>query len=255
MTVGLFLAGVQKCGTTSLFHYLAGHPQLQAPRRKEIHFFDDETVDWRRRDFGALHACFDGGGEGRLRFDATPIYLFWPSALERIKAYNPRARLILLFRDPIERAYSHWRMERLRGAEDLPFSEAIRDGRARLPGGDLIHGNWRDRSYVERGFYGAQLARALSLFPKAQVLVLASEDLRQRHAATLDRVAGFLGIAPFPPVAARLENQAPPSPLLPPVGRDDHAHLRALYAEDMRRFAALSGVDVGVWRVMRPFSG
>jgi hypothetical protein len=249
--VGLFVGGVQKCGTTSLFRYLSGHPHLQPPDAKELHFFDDETLDWRPRDgsledYGALHACYRDAGSG-LRFDSTPIYCFWPSALERIQAYNPRAKFILVFRDPIERAYSHWRMERLRGTETLSFSDAIRGGRKRLPADDPAHVNWRNCSYVERGFYGQQIARLLSLFPREQVLTLDSSDLRHRHLAVLERIAGFLEIIPFPPFIPRLDHHAPSAPHLPPLDDRDRAFLRDLYAEDLRSFAALSGHDIGGW--------
>lgn len=252
MTVGLFLAGVQKCGTTSLFHYLAAHPGLQAPRVKEIHHFDNEERDWSLGDHGPLDEVFDGEPRGRIRFDATPIYVFWPPSLDRLRAYNPEARLILVFRDPIARAYSHWSMEVRRGTEHLSFADCIREGRARLPADDPGHIFWRDKSFVERGFYGAQLARVLSLFPAEQVLILASEDLRRRHRVVLDRIAVFLGIDPFPPLDLVLEHRTPPVPPLALPTSADHDHLHRLYAADLARFATLSGLDISGWAATRP---
>ncbi|SFK26951.1 sulfotransferase [Methylorubrum salsuginis] len=252
MSVGLFVAGVQKCGTTSLFHYLAAHPGLQPPRVKEIHFFDDESRDWSLGEYGPLEEAFEGEARGRIRFEATPIYIFWPPALARLKAYNPQARLILLFRDPIARAYSHWCMMVRQGAENLSFGSCVREGRARLPADDPGHVFWATKSYVERGFYGAQLSRVLSLFPAEQVLLLAAEDLRHRHRDVLSRIAAFLGIDPFPPLDLILEHRTPRVPHLARPTSADHDHLHGLYAADLPQFARLSGLDISGWAAARP---
>ncbi len=147
------LGGVQKAGTTTLFRYLQAHPQLAAPSRKETHFFDDETIDWANPDYGRLGSFFPESLGARRAFDATPIYLFWPPSLARIRAHNPDAKLMFMFRDPIERAWSQWNMETRRGADDLPFASAVREGRKRLKDNHQLGNAWRVYSYVERGFY------------------------------------------------------------------------------------------------------
>lgn len=253
MIVDVFIAGAQKSGTTSLFAHLARHPALTPPRRKEIHHFDNESLDWGSANSDLLHAFFDPGPLGSLYFEATPIYGFWPQSLERIHRYNPVARIIFVFRDPIERAYSHWRMERRRKTEPLPFAAAIREGRSRLPLDNPTHGDWRDRSYVERGFYGRQLARARSVFPPEQILCLNSDDLDRRPEVVLASIAHFLGIADFPPGPPIREHLSPDSPDLERVSREDYDHLCALYAADLQVFAALSGLDVSSWWISRSF--
>ena len=234
--LGAIIAGVQKAGTSSLFGYLAQHPDLAAPRCKELHYFDDEGIDWSAPGHDRLHAHFPAADE-RLRFEATPIYSFWPDALARIRHYNPDIRLILIFRDPIARAWSHWRMERQRGDETRSFSDAIRATPSDEAG-------WRHHSYVARGFYGEQLQRALALFARAQLLLLRDTDLAQDHAAVLERVAGFLGIGAFPGLAPRRDNEGAPMGEMPAGDRD---YLREVYREDTALFAALSGLDVGDW--------
>src|SRR5438128_3640412 len=117
--VTFVIAGVQKGGTTALYEYLAEMGDVGLSRQKETHFFDDETLDWARPDYARYHAMFDAP-EGRPCGEATPIYSYWPNALERIAAYNPAMKLILLLRDPVARAWSHWRMEYARGAERQP---------------------------------------------------------------------------------------------------------------------------------------
>jgi hypothetical protein len=173
--VSFLIAGVQKGGTTALFEYLAVQGGVRLPKSKEVHFFDDETQDWGRPDLARYHGLFPPG-DGPAG-EATPIYCYWPGSLERIAAYNPDMRIVLLLRDPVARAWSHWRMEYARGAEREPFAWCIRDGRRRLFDADPW-GHHREFSYVERGFYGEQVARLLELFPRDQVLVLRSDALR-----------------------------------------------------------------------------
>jgi hypothetical protein len=241
--VAFIVAGVQKGGTTALFDYLGEERGLALSREKEVHFFDDEAVDWARPDYGAYHAAFPPSDE-RLRGEATPIYLYWPQSLERIAAYNPGMKLIVMLRDPVERAWSHWKMEYARGVETQPFAWCVREGRQRLfeaePWG--VH---REFSYVERGFYGEQIERLFGLFPREQALVLKAEDLRADPGSVLARVRGFLGL---PPGAA-------PAPRDVHVGREmdygsqltaeDVGRLRAVYARDAVRLADLTGIRFG----------
>ena len=253
MIVDIFIAGMQKSGTTSLFSYLSRHPSLTAPRVKETHHFDDESLDWGTANQERLHAFFDPGPPGTRYFEATPIYCFWPSALGRIHRYNPQARIILIFRDPIARAYSHWRMERVRKTEPLSFSAAIREGRARLPQDDRNNFAWRDQSYVERGFYGHMLARARSVFRPEQILCLNSAGLDSDHGTTLATIARFLDIPDFAPTPANREHQTAPTPDLDTVTREDYEYLRSLYASDLELFAALSGLDISPWWICQDF--
>jgi hypothetical protein len=232
----LIVGGVQKAGTSSLFGYLAAHPGLAPPVRKELHFFDDERIDWSAPDYSALEAAF-AAEEGGLRFEATPIYLFWPRALERIQRYNPAVKLIFVFREPVARAWSHWRMERKRGQETRPFSDAIRSAPVGASG-------LRHHSYVARGLYAQQLERALMIFDPGQMLLLTADELMADPRGALARIAAFLRIAPFPDMLPRRENVGVPMGEVPAV---DAAYLRAVYRADTARFAALSGLAIDNW--------
>ena len=106
--VDFIIPGVQKAGTTALFDHLGDVPGIALSTVKEVHFFDDESIDWARPDYRAYEAQF-ASVQGAVVGEATPIYLYWPNALERIAAYNPVMRLIVMLRDPVERAWSHWR--------------------------------------------------------------------------------------------------------------------------------------------------
>ena len=238
--VDFIIAGVQKAGTTALFDYLSGDPNLSLSRVKEVHFFDDETVDWQDPDYGPYHSQFDWTAPG-LKGEATPIYIYWPGSLERIARYNPAVRLIVMLRDPVERAWSHWRMETARGVETHPFGWCIRQGRARLMDA-TPWGHHREFSYVERGFYGEQVERLFGLFGRDQVLFITSEALRSDPNLVLGQVSHFLG-APTPPHVTHREIH---------VGQEmagletaDIAFLRSLYARDLEQLADLTGIDFG----------
>ena len=241
--VSFIIAGVQKAGTTALFDYLSDDPGVALSRVKEVHFFDDETQDWARPDYSAYHANF-APADGRPRGEATPIYLYWPNCPARIAAYNPAMRLIVLLRDPVERAWSHWKMEYARGAETRPFAWCIREGRQRLFDAEPW-GHHREFSYVERGFYAEQLERLFSHFPREQVLVLSAEQLSREPASVLATVRKFLGIAPGPDPDPRQVHVGKEMDYGSALTSDDAAFLREIFAEDQARLAALTGVPVG----------
>jgi hypothetical protein len=240
--IDFIIGGVQKGGTTALFEHMGRDLEVSLSTVKEAHFFDDETLDWTTPDYTAYHALFDPP-DGRPRGEATPIYLYWPNALERIAAYNPAVRLILIFRDPVARAWSQWRMEIGRDFDDMAFSRAIRAGRSRVTEAGGYH---RVYSYVERGFYARQLAHALTLFSRDQLLLLRAEDLRCDPDRVLGEVARHIGVA---------EPRGPISPLQANIGgektgrmsEEDAVYLQTLYADDLDRFSALSGLDVSGW--------
>lgn len=188
--VDFVIGGAQKGGTTALDAFLREHPQLCMAERKELHFFDDDRrfaagdVDYR-----PYEASFAPGRSQRLLGESTPIYMYWRAAPQRVHAYNPAMKWILVLRDPVARAYSHWNMERQRGAEALSFADAVAAEPARCAGGQhRVHG------YVDRGRYVEQLRRIWRHFPREQVLVLENEDLRARPQEALARCYDFLGV-------------------------------------------------------------
>jgi hypothetical protein len=245
MLVDFFICGVQKGGTTALDRFLRSHPGLQMAKVKETHFFDNESFDWSAPPYGNLHDSFDAAVPVRYRGEATPIYSYWPNAMERLRAYNPAAKLILLLRHPVLRALSHWRMAMTHNAEILSFSEAIRPAaRERVraaPGG--VHPVF---SYVERGFYAPQIERIRGLFPDNQILILRTDALWKHPAATLLQVQSFLSVAPLIEEKRRYV-VAIDSDKTVPLSPDDALFLAAVYANDIRRTQNLTGLDLQDW--------
>ena len=181
--------GAKKCGTTLLYHLLTQHPYVDPAAKKELHYFDgffDEGIDWYRRCF-APQKWKDG--RRTITGEATP-YLQKLSVAERMAKVIPQAQLIVLLRNPVDRAYSDYQQTVRLFAETKTFEEAItteerwRDGRA--VGGD----------YVERGIYVDQLLHWTKFFSRDQILVLKSEDFFERTSDTLDVVLKFLRLSP-----------------------------------------------------------
>ena len=221
--IGFLIGGVQKAGTSALAGYLSAHPALALPRGKEAHVFDAPDFDgWDRPRIEREYAAhFAGFGDGRLHGDATPIYLFHETLIARIAAYNPAMRWIVLLRDPVARAISHYRMERARGAERWPLWAALLLERWRLRGhrDDFGHGSpLRHHSYVARCDYVGQLATLRAHFPESQLLIVHNRDLRHRHVETLARVCDFLQVPRFDPAPAPVAVfEGPPLRVSPPT--------------------------------------
>ena len=204
--LGFVVAGAQKAGTTALAQFLAGHPDVSIAASKEVHLFDapdyspawtPEEIDDRYRPHFA-HTDFDRGALDMMLGDATPIYLFLPEVAAELKRYNPELRVIVLLRDPVRRAISHYHMERARDAEWLPLwlallAEPLRLARCR--DGRAEGAAMRVHSYRRRGLYSVQLGNLFASFARRQVLLVRSESLKERHEATLRRIFGFLGVA------------------------------------------------------------
>jgi hypothetical protein len=161
--VDFLIAGVQKGGTTALDTYLRQHPQICMANSKEIHFFDDENIfSQGKPDYSLYHACFNKAAGHVVSGEATPIYAYWHDSPRRIWEYNSEMKIILILRNPIERAFSHWNMERHRNAEALSFWDAIQGESLRCR--DALPLQHRVYSYTDRGFYTEQVRRIWRYF-------------------------------------------------------------------------------------------
>jgi hypothetical protein len=248
---------VQKAGTSTLYALLAAHAHVAPSGTKELHYFDNDRLDWAEPDHEAYNRRFRWTDTALIAGEATPRYLHWPGAMERIREYNPAMRLILVFRDPIERAFSHWTMVKDRKPEVPGFAEAIRAAWATEWSRTAVNATRRtERTIVSRGFYGQQLEHALTLFEPSQLLVLDYHRVFPELPDHLDRIAEFLGVGRFDEVAMDLHRRPTPRDLVtePPTGVE-LAKLAGVYANDLDRFAHVSGLDVSAWPTHRILSG
>jgi Sulfotransferase domain len=239
------IIGAMKSGTSSLHHYLTQHPQVIAPLRKEVHYFDLNFARgeaWYRANFGRQ-------GQPGVNLDSSPYYLFHPLAPARAGALLPQARLVVLLRDPVRRAYSHYWHERDKGREPLSFEDAIaaepeRIGRAaeQLASGAIERSPEHQYfSYLARGRYAEQIARWLLHFPREQLLVLRFEELAREPLPVLNRTLRYLGL---PEVgSARLEPRNTRS--YPPLDPATAERLRDYFAPHEAALAQLLGETRG----------
>jgi hypothetical protein len=198
-----FIAGAPKAGTTAVHAALARHPSLHMSAVKEPKFFltdgppptrggpgDVQTYRehvWRRDEYEAL---FDAAPAGTLRGESTPFHLYNRDAQRRIRALIPDARLIVILRDPVERAHSNWTHLWSAGLDPVgDFVLACAEEQRRIEAG------WADFwHYTSLGRYGEQLEHLYTVFPREHVLVFRYRALVENPARVLDRICGFLGV-------------------------------------------------------------
>lgn len=189
-----FLVGAAKAGTTSVYAYLSQHPQVFFPCIKEPHFFTQVRPSRQQRFF--VEAVTDRAEYVRLFreargfhvvADASPSYLWHPDVPHRIRAQVPDAKIAILLRDPVERAYSHYLMDYREGIQDLPFYDALVHDLSRREKG------WGISSlYFELGQYAQQVSRYLETFPPEQIRILFFEDFRRDVKRSLSELIKFL---------------------------------------------------------------
>ena len=181
----LLVIGGQRCGTSTLYRHLGRHPDVSPSLRKEVEYFSrryDRGDRWYRAHF-ALDVQRD-----RLSFEATPDYLFHPLAAARAATVVPDARLVVMLRDPVARAWSHYHHMVGLGHEHLDFDAAVTaepdrcaDDLARLADNPLHDPVALLRySYVARGRYAEQLARWFEHFPRTATARRAQRGLLRR---------------------------------------------------------------------------
>ena len=196
--------GVQKGGTTSLYRLLNHHPGVFLPQWKELHYFS------LHHGLGeAWYADFFAKAkEEQCAGEITPYYIFHPLAAQRIHDCLPDVRLIVLLRDPVERALSQLFHSKRLGLEPLELEEALAVEAERMAEAEPVvvgggrHRSHQEHSYVARSRYEQQLVRYEALFPREQFLLLRSEDLFQKPERVWTRVQDFLEIQllPLPPL-------------------------------------------------------
>ena len=245
--VDFVVAGVQKAGTTAIHDFLAQHPQVALLRDQALHFFDKEehfgpsrTGPLGEPDYRILHGNFNPGWRWRTAGEVTADYLYYPGALERIAAYNPRMKIVISLRNPTERAFSQWNMRREKSQEPLEFVDALkRDQETGVSKGP------RGNAYIARSLYSPQLEKVFTLFPHAQVLVLKYENLRSDPSTSVDQLFDFLGLDRRPGLKNKQRNVGSYSRKLTPPVRE---YGETIFGEDIAKVEKMLGWDCRDWR-------
>jgi hypothetical protein len=192
-----FIAGAAKCGTTSLYVHLKKHPQVFLSEMKEPNFFTEAPAPEetllrvaRCATQAEYEHLYKSAGGYKAVGDASPSYLWDSEAPQRIHQVCPGARIIIMLRDPVARAHSHYLDNVLHGIESAPtFSEALQRDNTQSKM------SWfASPHYIEVGKYYEQVRRFLNVFGAGQVAVFLSDDLSRDAATLFSSIAAHIGI-------------------------------------------------------------
>lgn len=248
----VIIPGVQKCGTSSLFAWMTQHPDVYGSIPKEVHYFDGGRAaarddwplpeSWYRAHFPTLDCVAEG-----IAIEATPRYMLHPAAAERIAETVPQVRLIVLLRNPVERAISHYFHQKKRRREPLNLLDALHAEQKRVGLRDdgsypIDQDAWIHGSYMLRGMYADQLQRLYASIDRERILVLESDRMFADPGPALRRVFEFSGV----------RSDVVPADLSPRmVGKRSDVdpgvrqYLRRVFEEPNHRLYELLGEDYG----------
>jgi hypothetical protein len=228
MLPGFLIVGAQRGGTTSMYRTLAQHPAiLKAVLHKGVHYFDtgyDHSLGWYQGHFplrARAARARRATGDVPLTFESSPYYMFHPLAAERISHDLPEVKLLVLVRDPVERAYSAHAHELARGYETEPFERALELEDQRLAGeaerivsqpGYLSHSH-QHHAYLTRGLYADQLERLGHFVGRDRVHVVDSGRFFTDPEPVYDGVLEFLGLRRHGYPVFERHNARPRSPM------------------------------------------
>jgi hypothetical protein len=245
------IAGTQKGGTSALHYHLDQHPNITMAHSEEAHmidhprrhFFDDEERFAGAVDYAILHEGVRLKRQSLVVGSCTPIYTYWKPAMERIRNYHPGIKLIVLLRNPVDRAFSHWNMYRERKQESLGFLEAVAEEKNRIR--EALPFQPRRTSYLDRGFYFGQIERVFHFFPREQVRVIKFEEFREKTPEVVNDVFSFVGVKSLNKVKNREQNRIPYERK---ITSEERRYLYELYRDDIARLEKLLNWDCSDWK-------
>ena len=196
MKVDFFIVGAPKAGTTSLYHYLSEHPQVEMSSQKEPDYFSDKAINEQgmyytknRVNSLAKYESLFVQKESVVYGEASVSYLFYENVPEDIKKYNPNAKIIIMLRNPIERAFSHYLMDYRLGLISDSFENVLAK-KSKHKNAHLFY-----QQYIEVSKYSKQIQRYLDFFKKENILFIDYEDFKKNVSKTVDQVYNFLNIS------------------------------------------------------------
>ena len=243
----LFVVGAQKAGTSALHSYLSSHPMIVAGDYKELHFFDRKSSYEKGSKY--YRSLFPYWTKGMLALDTTPAYMHHRETAKRIHSFRADAKIIMLLREPVSRAYSAfnmyrhiykkaWFRKRVRHADRftreffLPLVEGNQNLDVRYfldREMDIIseETDVDEPSLIRRGLYARQMGRFTDLFGRDNILVLFSDELRDSANSTVERVFKFTNLRPGP------TKKYPPKNVLAYTAENSDRALIRTYAQDL----------------------
>lgn len=224
------IIGAQKCGTSSLYYYLSQHPQLEMSAEKEIHYYNYYIDHGRGLNWYKSFFPLKMRDAGRMTGEASPNYLYLESAAEKLKKDVPDVKLIVLLRNPIDRAYSEYNMHvRQLKRDDFPtFEQAIANPELSMEA---------SRVYLLRGIYAEHIKNWMKHFDRDRFLFIKSEDLFGNPQPVLKNAYEFLGLDEVYPDSLKAQEVGAYSDLLP----ETHAMLKEYFSKPNQELVELLG--------------
>jgi len=196
MKVDFFIVGAPKAGTTSLYHYLNEHPQVEMSSQKEPDYFSDKAIhqqgmyyDKKRVNTPDKYESLFVQKESVVYGEGSVSYLFYDNVAEDIKKYNPNAKIIIMLRNPIERAFSHYLMDYRLGLVSDSFENIIAK-KSKCKNAHLFY-----QQYIEVSKYAKQIQRYLDFFEKENILFIDYEEFKKNVSKSVDQAYNFLNIS------------------------------------------------------------
>ena len=193
--VDFFIVGAPKAGTTSLYHYLNEHSEIEMSSQKEPDFFSDQSLqkqklyyDKNRIDTIEKYNSLFEREDVILRGDSSVSYLFYEDVPHKIFTYNPDAKIIIMLRNPIDRAFSHYLMDYSLGLISESF-ETIIQKQSKHKNANLFY-----QQYIQVSEYSKQIKRYLEVFFKDNIHFIDYEDFKNDTSDVVSSVFLFLGV-------------------------------------------------------------
>jgi hypothetical protein len=203
--VKALIIGAGRSGTTSLYHYLNDHQEICFSSIKEIHYFSVNDLYKRGESY---FQSFFINDNNKIRVSADTYLLPDKKAPERIRSYNPEIKIILILRDPVERAYSSYQYSINNGYENrsISFLKSLELEKERLATDDIARLN--NLCHFYGSLYYQHISHWQHFFPKENFLILTTSDLKNNPQKLLKNLSAFLNISPFTYKEAKENNKA-----------------------------------------------
>jgi hypothetical protein len=242
------IVGAQKAGTSSLHNYLGQHPSIRySLLKREIHYFD---LNYFRGDHWYL-SHFPIKNKAAITFEKSPYYLFHPLASKRSYIFNPSLNIIMLLRDPVKRAYSHYHHEVDKGREIRPFRDAVEEEMAKV---EIDHSNLllshieysfthHRYSYFARGKYADQIDLWRSYFPEKQIFIETAENFFRDPIMVCEKIFALLNLHSFQPSTNKRFNIGS----YPTISSDDKQWLSKKFYQHNLKLEKCYGINISEW--------
>ncbi len=236
------ILGAQKGGTTSLFSYLKDHPMIEMPQDKEPRFFSTRYFD----GFKSYKKNFPKKNKDRLPItgEASANYLYWKEAPIRAFKHIPKAKLIVLLRNPIDRAFSRYKKYFSKGHYTRSFDGLVKEECAYISNGEK--GEKPESDMIQAGLYERQLSNWLKKYPKEQLLILLSEDFFSNTQQEMDKIYTFLGLPPHIHESFPISNTSDKTIKMDPKTREFLIEFYRPYNDQLQTLFDKLGLDLQI---------